>query len=222
VFGLCCTCVCVFPQLKSGISPTQLNPYPIPPHPPNPTPQTHPPKVLPPLLDAALLACLIQHREACRSTLSFLRALLHPSDAPAALAPAPAAQALLQEQLMRVGASLARLLLAGVVGALPDARVPDIAEPLGALLRLAGQQGLAWVGAAVASVPHVALEPSDQQMFLGVCAILANAAGSGGDAEQAEFEHALYRVADLCRRNARARVAAQQALLPQELHSVIV
>jgi hypothetical protein len=179
-------------------------------------------QVLPPLLDVSLMAILIQHREACRSTLSFLRCLLHPSDAPAALSSSPPAQALLQEQLMRVGASLARLLLAGAAGALPDARVPDLAEPLGALLRLAGPQGLSWVSAAVASVPPVALQPSDQQMFLGMCAVLANAAGDGGDAEQGEFENALFRVADLCRRNARARVAAQQALLPQELQGIVV
>jgi transportin-3 len=180
------------------------------------------PQVLPPLLDAALLACLVQHREACRSALSFLRCLLYPSDAPAALAAAPAAQDLLREQLLRAGPPLARLLLAGAAGALPDARVPDVAEPLGALLRLAGPQGLSWVSSAVAAVPSNALEAPDQQMFLGVCAILANAAGSGGDGEQAEFERALYRFADLCRRNARARVAAQRALLPAELHHVVV
>jgi hypothetical protein len=164
----------------------------------------------------------VQHREACRSALSFLRCLLHPSDAPAALAPTPAAQQLLREQLLRAGPPLARLLLAGAAGAQPDARVPDIAEPLGALLRLGGPQALSWVSSAVAAVPAVALEAGDQQMFLGVSAVLANAAGSGGDAEQSEFEGALFRLADLCRRNARARVAAQQALLPLELQGVAV
>lgn len=78
------------------------------------------------------------------------------------------------------------------------------------------------MSAAVAAIPAVALETSDQQMFLGVCAVLANAAGSGGDGEQAEFEGALYRLADLCRRNARARVAAQRALLPAELQGAVM
>ncbi|KAI8470335.1 MAG: armadillo-type protein [Monoraphidium minutum] len=180
------------------------------------------PQVLPPLLDVALLATLVQHREACRSALAFLRSLLHPSGAPAALGSSPAAAALLQSELLRAGPALARLLLAGAAGAQPDARVSDIAEPLGALLRLAGPPALGWVSAAVGGVPAVALEPGDQQMFLGMCAVLANAAGSGGDEEAAEFEGALFRVADLCRRNGRARVAAQQALLPPELQGVAV
>lgn len=169
--------------------------------------------MLPPLLDAALLGTLLQHREGCRSVLAFLRTLLHPSDAPSALAQAPAAQALLREQLMRVGEPLARLLLAGAAGALPDARVPDVAEPLAALLCLAGPQGLAWVASAVAAIPPAALEPSDQQAFLGAAAVLANCAGDGSGRE---FEGALFRLADLCRRNARARGAALRALLPPE------
>ncbi|GBF98060.1 hypothetical protein Rsub_10288 [Raphidocelis subcapitata] len=180
------------------------------------------PQVLPPLLDVALLGCLVQHREACRSVLAFLRSLLHPSDAPAALSSAPAAQALLREQLLRTGPTLARLLLAGAAGALPDARVPDVAEPLGAVLRLAGPQGLAWVSSAVAAVPAAAMERGDQQMFLAAAAVLANAAGDGGDGEQREFEGALFRLADLCRRNARARVSAERALLPAELQGVVV
>jgi hypothetical protein len=192
------------------------------PRPSTPPPQSALPQVLPPLLDVALLATLVQHREACRSALSFLRCLLHPSDAPAALAPHPAAQNLLREQLLRAGPPLARLLLAGAAGALPDARVPDVAEPLGALLRLAGPQGLQWVSAAVAAVPPSALDGPDQQLFLGVAAVLANASGSGADSEQAEFERALYRLADLCRRNARARGGAQRALLPPELQGVAV
>lgn len=177
------------------------------------------PQVLPPLLDAALPGTLVQHREACRSVLNFLRALLDPSAAPAALATAPAAQQLLREQVCRVGGALSRLLLAGAAGALPDARVPDVAEPLAALLRLAGPQALAWLSEAVSALPAAALDDADKQLLLGAAAVLANAAGGGGRADTDDFEAALCRAADLCRRNARSRRAALQVLLPLELQT---
>lgn len=90
------------------------------------------------------LGVLVQHREACRSVMSFLMRLLDPSNAltklqeqqhqqqrqllgGTALDGSAAATALLQSQLDRVGANLSRMLLGAVVGALPYSRVGDIA-----------------------------------------------------------------------------------------------
>lgn len=88
------------------------------------------------------LGVLVQHREACRSVLSFLSRLLDPSTALSklqeqqqqrqllggtALDGSAAATALLQSQLERVGPNLSRMLMGAVVGALPYSRVADIA-----------------------------------------------------------------------------------------------
>jgi hypothetical protein len=88
------------------------------------------------------LGILVQHREACRSTLSFLTRLLDPGTALArlqeqqqqrqmlggtALDTTAVSTALLQSQLERVGPDLSRMLMGAVVGALPYSRVADIA-----------------------------------------------------------------------------------------------
>ena len=88
------------------------------------------------------LGVLVQHREACRSVLSFLSRLLDPGTALAKLREqqqqrqafvatpidsSAASMALLQSQLDRVGPSLTRVLMGAVVGALPYGRVADIA-----------------------------------------------------------------------------------------------
>lgn len=88
------------------------------------------------------MGVLVQHREACRSVLSFLTRLLDPGTALArlqeqqqqrqvlagtALDTSGMSLALLQSQLDRVGPGLSRMLMGAVVGALPYSRVSDIA-----------------------------------------------------------------------------------------------
>jgi hypothetical protein len=104
---------------------------------------------------ALQLGVLVQHREACRSVLTFLNRLLDPSTALAKLQEqhvlqqrqllggtgldgAAAGTALLQSQLDRVGPNLSRMLMGAVVGALPYSRVGDIAPVIqvGCLLLL--------------------------------------------------------------------------------------
>jgi hypothetical protein len=108
------------------------------------------------------LGILVQHREACRSTLSFLTRLLDPGTALArlqeqqqqrqvlggtALDTTAVATALLQSQLDRVGPNLSRMLMGAVVGALPYSRVADIAPVIqvGLGSRRAGDAVLAGV-----------------------------------------------------------------------------
>lgn len=104
------------------------------------------------------LGILVQHREACRSTLSFLTRLLDPGTALArlqeqqqqrqmlggtALDTTAVSTALLQSQLDRVGPSLSRMLMGAVVGALPYSRVADIAPVIQV------GWGSRWAGTAV-------------------------------------------------------------------------
>lgn len=172
------------------------------------------------------LGVLVQHREACRSVLCFLTRLFDPASALASLQQQPgpdqaAAVALLQQQLVRMGPSLVRVLLGGAVGALPFSRVEDIAPVLQGMLKFAGGQGpaLSWVSDVVLLIPDVALTTADKQVFIGAAAaVVGGNAGMDGGCEG--LEDALVAMADLCRRNKRASRAAQAAVLPPEVHAL--
>lgn len=167
---------------------------------------------------------LVQHREACRSVLSFLTRLFDPQSALQALSQQPgpnqaAAVAILEQQVGRIGQPLIRMLLGAAVGALPASRVEDLAPVLQALLKLAGPKGvMQWIQQSVMAVPDVALTPSDKEVFLAAAAeVMQGNAGMDGGCEG--LEEALEVVSDLCRRNKRAMKAAQVALLPAVLHA---
>uniref|UniRef100_A0A383V7P9 Importin N-terminal domain-containing protein n=1 Tax=Tetradesmus obliquus TaxID=3088 RepID=A0A383V7P9_TETOB len=184
------------------------------------------PQLLPQLLDTALLGVLVQHREACRSVLSFLSRLFDPASALTSLQDHPgldqaASVGLLEQQLLRVGPALTRMLLGGAVGALPQSRVEDIAPVLQAMLKLAGQKGaLQWITECATLIPDVALTAGDRQAFLAAAAAVVQG-NTGMDGGCPGLEEALEAMSDLCRRNKRAMKAAQCALLPQQLHGAL-
>ena len=102
------------------------------------------PALLPVLLDSALAGVLVQHREACCSVLAFIVRLLDPAThrrcPPEAL---PALQAALAPR----APLLVRLLLAGVVGALPSARQRELTDVLYAVLKVGAAAAAAAAGA---------------------------------------------------------------------------
>ncbi|KXZ44767.1 hypothetical protein GPECTOR_62g882 [Gonium pectorale] len=197
------------------------------------------------LLDAAMLGCVMQHREANGSVLGFLARLASPGTLARCPSP-PAAAEVLRAHLAPRGPLLVRLLLAGIAGSLPLGRVGVVAAALLGLLTYGqgltaagagagGESGLGWLTAALQAVPEVAATSSDKQAFLGAAASAvqsaSNTASSGagdmmGNGESAgtydgAWEGACQEFADLCRRNKRARQAAQAALLPQELAAAV-
>jgi len=173
------------------------------------------------------LGVLVQHREACRSVLCFLTRLFDPFSAVGSLQQQhgldqAAAVALLQQQLVRVGPTLVRVLLGGAVGALPISRVEDIAPVLQGMLKFAGGQGPAfsWISEVVMLIPDVALTAADKQAFIGAAAaVVGGNASMDGGCEG--LEDALVAMTDLCRRNKRASRAAQAAVLPPEVHALV-
>ncbi|KAJ9535006.1 hypothetical protein QJQ45_029673, partial [Haematococcus lacustris] len=120
-----------------------------------------PSSCLPALMECVTQGVLVQHREACMSVLSFLMRLLSRSLLDEVLDAASVLQALLAPR----AAGLTRLLLAGVVGVLPTVRLPDLASVLGALLLMAGREGVAWVTAALESLPNNTVGAADKQAF---------------------------------------------------------
>ena len=91
------------------------------------------PSLLPPLLDSALGGMLVQHREACCSILLFLVRLLDPATHRKC---GPEALGALHEALAPRALVGVRLALAGLAGALPTSRLPELTDVLGALLKV--------------------------------------------------------------------------------------
>jgi transportin-3 len=174
---------------------------------------TPPAASLPGLLNVAMLGTLMQHREACCSSLSFFVRLLEPR---ALEGCPPGASDARTAALLPRGPTLARLLLAGVAGCVQFSRVPDIAGALTAVLKACGPTGMQWLSDALALMPGAAVAASD-------CTVLLNAAsvvcvGDTMGRPDAALDGPLSEFADLCRRTKRCSQAAQRALLPTELH----
>lgn len=119
---------------------------------------------LPSLLNVAMLGTLMQHRDACCSSLAFVGQLLEPrvlESCPPGAAEARSAQ------LLPRGPMLTRLLLAGIAGCVPLSRLQNISMALTALLKAAGQQGMQWLSDALQLLPDTAVAPQDCKVSEG-------------------------------------------------------
>ncbi|KAL4452442.1 hypothetical protein ABPG75_008104 [Micractinium tetrahymenae] len=174
------------------------------------------PQLLPVLLDSALAGLLVQHREACCSILSFIVRLLDPATHRNC---APEGVGALQAALAPRAPLLVRLLLAGAAGALPTSRLVELTDVLYALLKVTNQNGLQWLGEALAAIPDDAASSADKQRFMGAAQRVV-ADGLAVNDERL-LQQAVDEYSELSRRNRRALVAAQRALLPAELHYIV-
>lgn len=105
-------------------------------------------RVLPAVVDMAIIGLHIQHREACCSTLVFLRNVMQARD--------EISMDILRQVLPPRGAALTRSLLVGALGSLPTSRLDDVADVLASMLTCAGAMGVEWTLAAVRCVPDIA------------------------------------------------------------------
>jgi transportin-3 len=174
------------------------------------------PQLLSVLLDTALAGMLVQHREACCSILAFVVRLLDPATHRAV---APEAVQGLQAALAPRAQLLVRLVLAGAVGALPTNRLAELTDVLYAVLKVTNQNGLQWVGEALAGIPDEAATSSDKQRFMTACQQVV--AGGLSQRDERVLQQAVDELSELCRRNRRSAQLAQRALLPPELHYTI-
>jgi len=141
---------------------------------------------------------LVQHIDACRSILTFLEALASYEENPDFILGAISA----------VGESLVRLLMAGVVGALPLRVLDDISEALLAIVRASKQQGYIWMTHALNLLPDHVETAEEKSQFLSSI--------SGPEVQEArkKFLRAVDDFADIGRRSRIAREAALSALSP--------
>ncbi|PKA55080.1 hypothetical protein AXF42_Ash003717 [Apostasia shenzhenica] len=163
------------------------------------------------LIDCAMIGVTIQHRDACRSILTFL------SDAfdLANCAKGERYRGIIDAVVLPRGATLTRILIASLTGALPSSRVEEVSYVLLALTRSYGVRVLGWAKGSISLIPSAALTEEECSNFLKT---LAEAA-SGSDSS---FTNMLEELSDVCRRNKLVQDIVQGALRPFDLHFAAV
>ena len=174
------------------------------------------------LLDVAARGLLLQHRDACCSAMHLVERACLPSTLRAA---GEAGRRAAAEALLPRAGGLARLLLAGALGALPRQRVRDATDALAALLRAGGRAAAEPVAEALLRrVPDAAAPVGDRARAAQAAEAVAgevppspspssSAYSSSSSAAANEWDAALADLAETTRRSARARDAAVAALL---------
>ncbi|KAG5153695.1 hypothetical protein JHK82_011664 [Glycine max] len=114
------------------------------------------------------------------------------------------------------GASITRILVASLTGALPKSRVDVVSYTLLALTRSYGMQALEWAKKSVLLIPSTAVTDVERSRFLKA---LSDAA-SGGDTNGLTVP--VEELSDVCRRNRAVQEIVQEALRPLELNMVNV
>ncbi|CAI5959333.1 unnamed protein product [Closterium sp. NIES-65] len=159
------------------------------------------------VLDSALAGLLVQHREACKSVLSFLKDVL---DFPFSERGRPF-RANIEAAVGPRGPTLCRLLLAAATGGLPESRNDEVVDLLVALQVCCGGIVLQWLQAILDAIPAAAASHAERMALLQAIVAAGNAS-TPRDATN----HVLPAVDDLsgsCRRSKRVLDAVQQALL---------
>ena len=174
------------------------------------------------LLDVAARGLLLQHRDACCSAMHLVERACSPATLQGA---GEAGRRAAAEALLPRAAGLARLLLAGALGALPRQRVRDAADALATLLRAGGRAAAEPVAEALLRrVPDGAAPAADRaraaqaaEAVAGVPSSSSSSAASSSSSSLSaaanEWDSALADLAETTRRSARARDAALAALL---------
>ena len=171
-----------------------------------------PSSVLPSLVDCSMIGITVQHREASKSILHFLADIFD------------LANSALGEQFIPIrdgviiprGASITRILVASLTGALPKSRVDVVSYTLLALMRAYGSRALEWAKECVLLIPSTAITDVERSRFLSA---LSDAA-SGGDTNGLIVP--VEEFSDVCRRNRAVQEIVQEALRPLELNLGIV
>ncbi|KAG6754016.1 hypothetical protein POTOM_042024 [Populus tomentosa] len=171
-----------------------------------------PSAVFPSLVDCSMIGVTVQHREASNSILTFLSDIFD------------LAKSSMGEQYLTIrdsviiprGASITRILVASLTGALPSSRLETVTYALLALTRAYGPSALEWARESVSLIPSTVVTEVDQTKIFQA---LTDAA-SGVDIKT--LMGAVEELSDVCRRNRTVQEIVQGALRPLELNLVTV
>ncbi|XP_021761729.1 transportin MOS14-like [Chenopodium quinoa] len=166
--------------------------------------------VFPSLIDCAMIGITVQHREASNSILSFLSDVFDLTNSREGLHYQPIRDSVIIPR----GATIARILVASLTGALPNNRFDTVTYTLLALVRVYQVKALEWVKESVSLIPKTAVTEVESSTFLQ--ALSDAASGANTNAIMAPIEE----LSDVCRRNRTVQDIVQDALKPLELNMV--
>ncbi|XP_044477067.1 transportin MOS14-like [Mangifera indica] len=171
-----------------------------------------PSSVFPSLVDCAMIGITVQHREASNSILTFLSDIFD-------LAKSCKGEEFLSLRdsiIIPRGASITRILIASLTGALPSSRIEMVTYALLALTRVYRPQALEWAKESVSLIPSTAVAEVERTRFLQ--ALSDAASGADVNVLMAPIEE----LSDVCRRNRTVQEIVKGALKPHELNMVPV
>ncbi|CAE6255150.1 unnamed protein product [Arabidopsis arenosa] len=169
-----------------------------------------PSPIFPPLVDCAMIGITVQHREACHSILTFLTDIFDLE------------KSVNEEQFVLIrdniiiprGATITRILIASLAGALPSSRLDTVTYSLLALTRTYRLQAVGWAKESVSLIPRTALTETESTKFLQALSDIAYGADVNSLIGHVE------ELSDVCRRNRTVQELVQAALKPLELNLV--
>ncbi|KAK8499822.1 hypothetical protein V6N12_072525 [Hibiscus sabdariffa] len=171
-----------------------------------------PSAVFPALIDCAMIGITVQHREASNSVLTFLSDIFD-------LAKSSKGEQYLSIRdslIIPRGATITRILVAALTGALPNSRLETVAYALLALTRAYGMQALEWARESVSLIPLTVVKEVERSRFFQAL----SEAASGADVNTLILS--VEELSDVCRRNRTVQEIVQGALKPLELNLVPV
>ncbi|PKU82777.1 transportin MOS14 isoform X1 [Dendrobium catenatum] len=166
-----------------------------------------PSSVFPSLVDCAMIGATIQHRDACRSILTFLSDILDLGNSSIGQKFRP----IIDNVILPRGATLTRILIASLTGALPSSRIEEVSYVLLALTASYGTKVVEWGKGIISLIPSTALTEVE-------CARFVKSLADAASGSNSTFTNILEELSDVCRRNKTVQDIVQGALRPLELH----
>ncbi|KAI5683582.1 hypothetical protein M9H77_04810 [Catharanthus roseus] len=171
-----------------------------------------PSPVFPPLVDCSMVGVTVQHREASNSILNFLSDLFDLGNS----GRGEVYLSVRDSVIIPRGATMTRILVASLTGALPYSRLESVTYALLALTRAYGPRALEWAKDSVSLIPTTAVTELERSKFLQALSEVA----SGGNVNALRLP--IEELSEVCRRNRTVQDIVQGALRPHELHIVPV
>ncbi|XP_057514793.1 transportin MOS14-like isoform X2 [Actinidia eriantha] len=162
------------------------------------------------LVDCSLIGITVQHREASNSILTFLSDIFD-------LAKSSQGEkyiSIRDSVILPRGATITRILVASVTGALPSSRLETVIYALLALTRVYGPRAIEWAKDSVSLIPSTAVTEVERTRFLQALSDVA----SGIDINPLAIP--IEELSEVCRRNRTVQEIVQGALRPLELNLV--
>ncbi|KAJ0970466.1 hypothetical protein J5N97_023343 [Dioscorea zingiberensis] len=164
--------------------------------------------VFPLLIDCAMIGITIQHRDACKSILTFLSDVFNLTNSSAG----EKYRSIVNGVVLPRGATLTRILIASFTGALPPSRLEEVAYVLLSLTRTYGSSVLEWAKEIINLIPSTVITDAERMSFLKALSDVA----SGSDSSS--LNDTLEELSDVCRRNRTVQDIVQGALRPLDLN----